>query len=274
MYNFCMTIYIESFLIQNLIINLCLLRLVEITTKSKSSFFKITLASLLGASFSVISAIFLKNAIFMNILKIFCACLMLIIAFKTKWKGFLFNLILLFVYTYAFGGAVIGLSSSTYLTEFGVIMSSKINLGIITLIIIILTYIFQLVSSHIKSKINLTKLIYTLTLHLNKQKLKINAFLDTGNRLTYMGKPVIIIDLDSYLHLTKQNLIEFYTSKTDEISLGTVAGLNKMKIIKIDSIEVNLGKKKKILTEQYVAVNTTNSFKGANYDALLAPNLI
>lgn len=269
-----MTIYVESFLIQNLIINFCLLRLVEITTKSKSSFFKITLASLFGASFSVLSAIFLKNIIFMNILKLVCACLMILTAFKTKWKGFLFNLILLFVYTYALGGAVISISSATYLTSFGVIMSSNIDLGMITLAIIILTYIFQLVSTHIKSKINLTKLIYTLTLHLKNKKLKINAFLDTGNRLTYMGQPVIIIDLDSYLHLSKQNIIEFYTSKTAEISLGTVAGVNKMKVIKIDRIDINLGKKKKILTDQYIAVNTNKSFKGANYDALLAPNLI
>lgn len=269
-----MTVYIESFLIQNLIIDFCLLRLVEITTKSKTTFFRLLLSSLVGASFSVISAIFLKDMFIMNIIKFICAFIMLVCAFKTTWKGYIFNFILLFIYTYAYGGAIMSLSSSTYLTNFGVIMSSKIDLGLITFIIIILTYIFQLVSNHVKNKINLSKLIYTITLHSNKHKIKINAFLDTGNRLTYLGQPVIILDLNSYLALTKQNVVEFYLSKTYEISLGTVAGNNNMKIIKIDSIEINLGKKKKILTNQFVAVNTLNSFKGTNYDALLAPNLI
>ncbi len=269
-----MTIYIESFLIQNLIINFCLLRLVEITAKSKTSFFKLLLSASIGAGFSVFGAVFIQNTIALNVLKLVCATVMISLAYKVKWKEFVFDFILLFIYTYAFGGAIIGLSSSAYLTEFGVIVSSKMNLWVILLSIIVLTYIFQLVSRHIKSKINLTKLIYSITLKLHNRKIKINAFLDTGNRLTYNGQPLIIIDINTYLALTKKNLVEFYLSKMDEIVLNTVAGKNVMKIAKIDSIEVNIGGKKKILNTQYVAINTSRTFAGTNYDALLAPNLI
>lgn len=268
-----MTIYIEYFLLQNIIINFCLLRLVKITLKPNSSFFKLFLSSLLGAGFSIICAIFITNNTAMNILKICCGLTMILIAFKQSKKGIISSFILLLIYTYAFGGIITSLSSTTYSTSFGVVASIKINLWAICAILIIATYIIEILANHLKIKTQSSNYIYELTLKQNNKTITINAYLDTGNLLNHNGKPVIIIDLSTYLKLTNSNLINFYLSNTETIQTGTVTGSNNLKLFTIEKAIIKHNKKKIELTEQYVAVNSTVHFKNTNYQALISPFL-
>jgi len=269
-----MEIYIEEFLIQNILINLCLLKLIEITTKCKTSFFKLFLASIVGSCFSVAVVYFLNKLLIVNILKFMCALIMLSIAYKQGKKQLIFNLILLFIYTYAFGGAVSSLISTTYVTNFGIITNTKVNLNIICLIILIITYLFQFIAKNIKFKLKTNNLIYKLKLFKNNRNISVNAYLDTGNFLNINGKAVIIVDLDSYLKLTKSNLIDFYLTKTEQIKTGTVTGNSNLKVFLLDKVEIEINNKTQILTNQYIAVNTNPSFKNANYQALLSPLIL
>ena len=189
-----MTIYIESFLIQNILINFCLLRLVYLTTKSKTSTFKLVLSAIVGAIFSVVCAYLLTSNLIMNAIKLITSIAMIIIAFNVNFKQFLFNFILLFAYTYAVFGAIIALSSASYFTSFGVVTASKINLNLIAILVIVFSYIFELVCKHIKFKIKSNNLIYPITLIDNGNKVKIDAYLDTGNLLNVAGEPVIVVD--------------------------------------------------------------------------------
>ena len=269
-----MTIYIESFVIQNILINFCLLRLTYLTIKQKTSFFRIFAASIVGAGFSVVAAMFLKDVFIMNILKFISAFLMIIVAFKQTKKQFLFSYIMLFFFTYAIGGAITSLSGTSYHTIFGVIISSKISLEAVALFVIILTYIFELVAKHIKFKMKLNNLIYPITLCLNNNKITINAFLDTGNLLKFNGEPVVIVDLNAYLKLARENYINFLIEKSENVLLNTVNGKKQIKIFKIDYLEINIDNAIKTIKNQYIAVNSANSFKNTNYQALLTPGLI
>ena len=266
-----MTIYIESFLIQNILINFCLIKLVCLTIKPKTSFFKMLLASIVGSVFSVCAAVFLDNALLLNVTKFVSAITIILIAFKQSKKQFVFSLILLFLYTFALGGAITSLSSSVYYTSFGAVMTSKLRLEIICLMIIAVTYIFELVAKHLRFKIKNNGLLYSLTLTHKNNSVKINAYLDTGNFLNYNGQPVIVLDLNVYLKLIKSNLINFYLNKAEEINTGTVSGKNNLKIFKIDKIKIKNEKNSIFLENQYIAVNTTNCFKNSNYQALLSP---
>ena len=265
-----MTIYIETFLLQNILIDFCLLRLVLITSKSQSSFFRLLLASIISAGFSVITAMFIINNFMINLIKIVCAVAMIKIAFKQTKKQFIYNFILLFLFTYALGGAITSLTSSSYQTSFGMIMTSKVSLELISIIAIIITYIYELVVKNIKFKIKSNNLIYTIILKDHKTKLKLNAYLDTGNLLSYQGQPVLILDINAYLKLTRSNLINFYLSKTETISLGTVAGNDQLKLTKIDEVTIKINHEEKKFKNQYIAVST-NNFKQTNYQALLSP---
>ena len=266
-----MEIYIESFLLQNILINFCLLKLVHLTTKTQTNFFKTFTASIIGAVPSVMIVLFLNNTLILNIAKFITATLMLIVAFKQTKKQFTFNLILLFIYTYAFGGVITSLSSSVYYTNFGAVMTSKFSLEMICIVLIIITYIFELVVKHIKLKINTNNLIYDVTLTNNKSSIKINAYMDTGNFINHNGEPVLILDLKTYLKLTKTNLLNFLTTKTDVIKTGTVSGTNNLKIVSIDKIQIKKGKTTTEFNHPLVAINSTNCFKNTNYQALLSP---
>lgn len=268
-----MTIYIETFLMQNILINLCLLKLVETTTKYSTSFFKLILASVIGSFFSVIAAIFLTNNHLMNIIKLVCAILMLKFAFKSTKKQFITSFILLFVYTFALGGAIINLSSATYSTSYGIITSSKFNLTTVCLIILVITYFIEMVSNTLRYKIKTNNYIFKTELELNNKTITINAYLDSGNLLQFENKPVIILDLESYLKLSNLNLVNFYLNSSNNISTNTVTGTQNLKLFKIDKITI-FAKEKVVIKNQYIAINTNNSFKNTNYQALLSPLML
>ena len=269
-----MTIYIEYFLLQNIIINFCLLRLTYLTTKCQTNTFRLILSSLLGSVFSVVAVQFLNKITLMNIIKLLCSYIMLRTAFKQTKKHLIFNYILLFLYTYALGGLITSISSTTYYTSFGIVTSSSINLWAVCSLIIAFTYIFELVVKHIKFKVKTNNLIYKLTLEKDNQKLTINAYLDTGNLLNHEGKPVIIVDLNSYLKLTNTNLAHFLTNKTDEIKTHTVTGCNNLKLFTVDRLTITKDNSKIELKNQYIAVSLTSNFKTTNYQALLTPLIL
>lgn len=149
-------------------------------------------------------------------------------------------------------------------------MSSKVSLELISIIAIIITYVYELVVKNIKFKIKSNNLIYTIILKDHKTKLKLNAYLDTGNLLSYQGQPVLILDINAYLKLTRSNLINFYLSKMETIALGTVAGNDQLKLTKIDEVTIKINHEEKKFKNQYIAVST-NNFKQTNYQALLSP---
>jgi len=268
-----MEIYIEDFIIQNTLINFCLLKLVELTTKTKTSVLKLIISSLLGAAFSVFCATFITNNRVLNMLKFVCAILMIIICFKQSLKQFIFNFLLLFIYTFAIGGAITSLSSTSYKTNFGVIISSKINLYTVCIFVIILSYIFQFVCKHLRFKIKSNGLIFKIKLYKDNNSISVNAYLDTGNFLNINGKPVIIVDILSYLKLTKTSLLDFYIAKSEKINTSTVTGNRCLKVFLLDKVEILSNNRKQVLTNQYIAINTESSFKHLNYQALLSPML-
>ena len=77
----------------------------------------------------------------------------------------------------------------------------------------------------------------------------------------------------SYLKLTKSNLIDFYLSKLEQINTSTVTGNRCLKLVLLDKVEIITNKRKQILKNQYIAINTESSFKNLNYQALLNPML-
>lgn len=266
-----MSIYLEDFLLQNIIINFCLIKLVLITTKPNSSFFKILCASIIGSLFSLIICLFISNTIIINLFKLLCSNLMILTAFKQTKKQHFFNLILLFIYTYALGGIITSFNPTTYYTPFGIIISCKFTLELICSLIIVFTYIFELITKHLKLKINLNNFIYNLTLKHKNKIIKINAYMDSGNLLNYNGQPVLILDLNTYLTLTKTNLIDFHLCNTNKITTKTIVGTNELKLFTIDKIKFKINKKNIELNNQLIAVNNTNCFKNTNYQALLSP---
>lgn len=268
-----MEIYLESFLIQNALINFCLLRLVYLTSKPKTRVLKLVLAGLFGAVLSAI-ALVLESEVLATIIKLGCPACMLAVAFKQRKKQFVFSLALFYLFGFSLFGAMAIFSATALfgekIGETGILS----NLELLTIGAILVGYLFEFVVKKIRYKIKTNNLIYPITLALNEQKIKINAFLDTGNLLQYNCQPVVVVDLSAYLVLAKTDIVNFYLKKGEQINLSTVAGANAVKIFKIDYMQVDVGGVVKTFNGQYIAVNAQNSFKNTNYQALITPQMI
>lgn len=268
-----MEIYIEDFIIQNTLINWCLLRLTQITTKSKTDCFKLLLASIIGSGFSVLAASVFTNLVIINALKFVCAVAMLCLAFRQNFKQFVTNFILLFDYTFALCGLVSSLSTNIYTTNMGLLCVNKLNLWGILGLALVSSYIFEMVARHIKLKIKLNNLVYSITLKSSTKAIKINAFLDTGNMLTINGQPVLILDLTSYLKLTNLSYVQFVLKppQCQNLALETVAGACQLKLFTLDKLSIDMHGTTKVISNPIVAVNNGDKFKATNYQALLSP---
>ena len=268
-----MTIYIESFMLENVLINFCLLRLVKISTKAHTTTFRLIVSSIIGAAFSLVGAMFLTNHIMLNIFKFVSGICMIGVCFKSKFKGQLVNFILLFVYTYALAGGIMALSGTSYITSFGAIMVSKISQIAVCVIVTILTYIFELVSKHFKVRLKTNSFIYSVTLFDGKRKIKLNAYLDTGNMLNVDGSGVLILDSAELCKLKNISMVDVCLNKNC-IMTGTVSGSGGLKLYKIDRMQIKSGFKHKEFKNPYVATSLSSSFLDTNYQALLSPLFI
>lgn len=263
-----MEIYIEDFLIQNFLINFCLLKLVEVTTKSKTSIFRLVLSSILSAGFSVVSVIYIGNSFAMNISKLICSLLMVAIAFKNSKKSFVFNYILLFVFTYAIGGTITSICCNAYVTNFGTVITSNVNLSKITMCVIFLTYIIQFVAKKMKFKIKSNNYIFPIKIYFNNAILDLKAFLDTGNLLSYNNNPVLVLNSLTVLKMNSKIFVDSFKNSCF-LQTNTVVGVKKLPIIQCEKVEIKINKAKKCFSNVYLALS--QNFSASNYDALLSP---
>lgn len=267
-----MEIYIEDFILQNSLINLCLLRLTQLTTKNQTSFFKLLLASIVGTGFSVLCAGFALNAIMINILKIVCAFVMLKICFKISFKQTIGNILLMFAYTLALCGLVINLCGGNNLNTGGIVFANNIHLWRVLVVCLMGSYLLSFVARQIKLKLNLSNLIYPIILKNAGKTISIYAFLDTGNILNYNGQPILVLDLESYLKLTNQSYINYLLKQksNQKLNLQTVTGNNNVQIFNIDEMQIKINHKIKVINFATVAV-VNQKFSSGNYHALLSP---
>lgn len=260
-----MQIYIEDFLIENILINCSILSLIKVTTKSKSSIFKMILSSIVGATISVFYTFFIQNTIILNIFKIISAILIILIGFKNTKKQFTYNFILLFLYTYALGGIITSLNNNITIGTNSIIINPKISLFGVCLSVIVLTNIFKLIARSFKSKMVKSNYIYPITITCNKKSISINAYLDTGNLVKYNNFPVIIIDAFTFSKIATKNL------KFETLEVSTATSKKQMTLFQVDNVTIKTNKCIK-LEKQFLAVSPIRL--GDNYNALLSPEIL
>ena len=105
-----MTIYVDVVLIENLIMNYIILFATDIILKNKSKFWRLLLASLIGAIYTVISYISNLKIYSSMILKMILSIIIVYVAFnpqnmKKMWK----SLLIFYLTSLVFGGAAFAL---------------------------------------------------------------------------------------------------------------------------------------------------------------------
>ena len=187
-----MTIYVDLVFLINLIMDFYILSGVKFLLKLDTKLIRILLGSLIG-SLSLFLLFFHLSTILLNLFKIIISLLMVLITFG-KYK-FFNRLFYLYVVSIFLGGSIYLINDSLGYKVSGFLFINNgysINLIILLIISPIIIYLYVKEFVNLKKKLNTT---YNVTIKIKNKKIKLEGFLDTGNKLIdpYFHRPIILL---------------------------------------------------------------------------------
>ena len=209
-----MTIYLDIVLIENILLNYIIILSTAIISKEKINIIKITLSSVVGGIFAIITYIINFRNISGILVKIAISFFMMSIAFKINNIKKLMKIILFFyLVSFTFGG--IAFMLLFFINPQNIIINENVLVGIYPLKVTILAgctgfIIISFVSLIIKSRINKNNMIYDLEIFYNGKYKKLKTMLDTGNLLKepVSNLDVIIVEKESLYEILNNDLLE------------------------------------------------------------------
>ena len=200
-----MTIYVDLVFLINFIMDFYILSGVKFLLKLDTKLIRIILGSLIG-SLSLFFLFFSLSSFFLNLLKILVSVLMVLVTFG-KYK-FFNRLFYIYIVSIFLGGSIYLINDSLGYEVNGLIFINNgysINLIILLIIspLIIFLYVYEFYK--LKKKINIT---YNVLIKFKNKEIKLEGFLDTGNKLIdpYFNKPIILIN-KKYIDLRGKKII-------------------------------------------------------------------
>lgn len=226
-----MKIYLDYVFFINFLFDFILLLTISIILKRNIKLKRIIIGSIYGGINTFIMLLEISS-LFYFILKMITGLLMIIITFKYKnIKYTITNYIYLLILSILLGGTLYLINIEIGYEHIGMLFftnGKKVNSIILFIISIIIMIIYTKILKKYQKEINL---YYKVDLYINNKKIKLNGYLDTGNKLSspYNNKPISIInkdilkDIDNFIY----------------IPYNTINGNSIMKCIKVDKIYIS-----------------------------------
>lgn len=191
-----MKIYVDLIMILNFFFDLILLLTVSIILRRNVSIYKIMLGAFTGG-ISILFLFLKVSSLSLFLYKIVISILMVIISFNYKnIKYTLKNLLFLYTSSIILGGFIYFLNIEFSYKNAGLIFFNKgLSINVIFLIIFSPIIIYIYIKQGLWLKNNYSN-YYKINLIYNNQKIRLNAYLDTGNSLIspYSKKPIVLIN--------------------------------------------------------------------------------
>lgn len=208
-----MTIYIDIIIVENLIMNYIILYATGLISKSKKSYLRMFMASLIGAIYATLEYV-LKVNIYSNIiLKTILSIIIVYVAFYPQnAKKMCKQLVLFYVTTFTFGGI------ATYLIYVlkpqNIIIKNGMYVGTYVLKVIFIgaivgTIILAIAFKMAKNKLTKKDMICKVKIKLNGKEETVEAMVDTGNMLKepITGTPVVVVERTSLYELLPKEIL-------------------------------------------------------------------
>jgi len=282
-----MSVYIEYVVLDNLIINFLILLCVKNSLKLKTKFWQMGLSSLIGTIVACVLPLFNLAGVISFAIKLALGVVMVLILSKFyRFRDFAIAFLLFIGYTFLLGGACLA-TLLVFGTSLEALASggydTSVPLGIILAICTLYVYIIVYVARFLSRRKNISKFISQISIFIQGKVIKLNAFIDTGNKLIDQktGLPVIIVSLNCLEHYFSSAELEslmlnqkgaFKNIHTTPFS--TVAGDKRnMVVFEAEKLCIFWGAKE-YTTNRFVVGVTYTKFKDCiNYDCLLSPYL-
>ena len=221
-----MKIYLDLLFFLNFGFDFILLLVVSIILRRNVSLTRIVLGGLIGGL--SIFILFLKiNSFELFIFKILISIIMILTSFSYKnIKYFMKNFFFLYSASMILGGFLYFLNVQfSYKQEGLVFYHDGLSINFIFLLIFSPLILYIYIRQGLTLKNNFSN-YYKVNLYFNNKKIRLNGFLDTGNKLKdpYSGKPIIIVN---------EKRIKQPSDKFFLVPMKTVGGESFIKCFKI-----------------------------------------
>ena len=260
-----MTVYIEYVLIDNFLIDYLLIKATFSTTGVTVRRGRLFLCALLGAGIALIYPLFSNYYLLQTVFKILSGLLIVALSanFKTA-KSFIINALVFFSYTFITGGAIIGVYNLLGLTY-----DNEFTVAIIVIPVYLLISVFEKVVKHLYRRKDTACFNIKIEIALNKNKITLNGFYDTGNGVYDGDSPVIFCGKEIFKKLIGDN---FLRVKLKKIFIRTVSGFTENFAVKLDQLMIYNSDEPNIYNN--VTLCAVSKSVGEGYDVILHPALM
>lgn len=226
-----MQVYVEYALIENFCMDFCLLFCAKAVTKNPSGYFRLIIASALGACFAIVYPLFGLGQVWGVVVKIISGMFICLIAGKySRIIGFVKFTAVFTAATFLLGGGLIAFFSLTGVSyqEGGGFLLSSVPVGIPLFCALILAIIIKTVAKKFIAARSAGECKCKVVV--GEKSAECPAFFDSGNRVYSGGKPVSIIPRD-----VAEKLVDVSGIKTS-VQIHTVAGKGSIAVFAADIV--------------------------------------
>lgn len=256
-----MAVYIEYIIIDNIVMDYIILRLMELSIGIKFNKLGKVLVCMLGSMFALVMPMFFQYKILMFLYRIITSVILVLCIKKyKKLKNFVVYYLMFFAYTFFVGGVCLGVINMLgidYTMSSVVMYEFNFPFGVFGIILILVLKIMTKVIFVVKSKLKSSNYIKSITLMSGENFVEVFAFVDTGNKIKFNGQVVNIISYKAFSKLYKNIKIE-------DVVIGR---LDNNEIKGLEYIDIcGIGEARKYLSflVDNVAVGGTN-YKGTRF---------
>ena len=182
-----MVIYVDELFLENFIMNYIILYITAYFSKIKPKWYRLSLASALGAIYVILTYIVNINIYNSLVSKVLLSVLIVIIGFDFKRTiDFLKIILIFYLTTFAIGGAgfCIGyFSDAVTITDTGIIYVKEISLKIVIISMLITFIMARVVVMILRNRVSLSAEYFDIVVFWGEKEVQLNAFLDTGNTI-------------------------------------------------------------------------------------------
>ncbi len=266
------TVYVELIVLDNMFMNMLILYTASFAIKARARLWRVAVAAFIGTLYAL--ALILSSASVLSnwIIKILLSLLMALIAYNPRSiKAFFKSLCSLYVFTFVYGGAVIGmnymLSNNMLIT--GSVLYFDGRVRSVFLFIAAAALITYAVLRAVRHKSDIKTCDMVISINGNSQPLC--ALIDTGNSLRepLSDEPIIVCDKQL---LDSGGLI---SEKEDYlyINCASVSGEIEIPCLRAEKIRLIQGKKEINLDNVWIGLSPRTLSEDGSYSALLPPEL-
>lgn len=250
-----MDVYIEYVIIDNMVFNSLILYFTLLSVKLKSSRIRLFCASAVGTAVAMLLPLINANQYILLIIKLSLGILMVIIALtKYSFKLIISAFSLFLVYTFAFGGGIIGifyLLGVPFSAGYTISYINEIPVGIFIGGVALIVYLALRLNKYLQFKRTISGSTINCKLYVGDKAFDTVGFYDSGNNLidNTNGKKVCFL-ADKTIKNTIKHLMATKTLSnssilnTHHLKYATVSGAGKAlavdATIEIDSISHNI----------------------------------